>query len=354
MSKKSKIHWPGPRYKEATGRRPASPLPPVRPAPLPGPGTPARPVPELGPQLPAPPVELVPGPPGRGRLAYGRADYRTLPRGPYDSRQPLPWDTHVYPAAPTPPALPASAEAERRACEWLKRKLWPPKDKPITDPGRQLPAGLDVAPMLAAGVDAGAMMRDPRAAGLIGPTPLELLDAYLDAAGIRYFSAKELTAHKWRHGAGRVVAGASSWWFVYDLLGIDYLPKGPHQVLPRHVVPDPQLWPSILPVLRILDRFRYWLNEPVTSISSYRHPLYNAQIEGSKTSRHMRFEAVDFYYPVEEIKGRLFVDLFVDWFEHIYRGNDDGVGRYDGFIHLDIASGRRGTDRLLNWDYRSK
>lgn len=210
--------------------------------------------------------------------------------------------------------------------------------------------------MLPAGVEMSeAALRDPVRSGLFGPTPLELLDAYLDAAGIRHFSAKELTRQKWRHG--QIVRGASAWAHTLDIFGAQLVPKGPWFALPAHVVPDPELWPAILPALRVLDRFRAWLGQPVTVISGYRHPTYNAMIEGAKDSRHMTFQACDFYFPFERTGGdgkrRLQTDLFKDWFAHVYRGNAEGVGVYDTFVHLDVGTRGPGTGKAQNWDKRT-
>lgn len=279
---------------------------------------------------------------------------------------PTPWDAYRYPPTPPAPALPETARAERLACEWLKRKLdgvkqpdAKPEQPALPSQGRRpvLPAP-DVPPMLPAGVEmTQAALADPVRSGLFGATPLELLTAYLKSAGIRHFTAKELTRHKWRNASGRIVSGASAWWFVIDTFGAGITPRGPWFALPGHVVPDPALWPSILPALRVLDRFRHWLFQPVTVISGYRTAVYNLQIEGAADSRHKTFQACDFYYPFDRMgndgKKRLNTDVFKAWFAHVYRGDADGVGVYDGFVHLDINTRGKGTGKAQSWDKRT-
>lgn len=58
--------------------------------------------------------------------------------------------------------------------------------------------------------------------------------------------------------------------------------------------PDPALWTNFAPTLMVLDRVRAALGAPLHVTSSYRHPNYNAQLDGAATlSQHMAFRAAD-------------------------------------------------------------
>lgn len=304
------------------------------------------------PALPGVPIRLPTPPP----------QIPSLPEGPWDVRAPLPWDAHVYPEIPAV-EVPPEYEASFKVARWLEKKLkgedrkrLPPRRERDTRPAlpgkppRELPPVVDrpalpayfpeeaPAEVAAIGMTALEMMSDPQAAGLLGPTPLELYDAYLQSAGIRYFSAKELTPHKWRH-TQQVVRDASVWHFMYDFFAPEIVPKGVHWLLARHVVPPPSQWPRILPALYVLDRFRHWLGEPVIGISGYRHGWYNDQIDGSSTSFHMSNSAIDFTYRRRK-GGYLDHGIFLGWFDRLYRREGDGTGRYHSFIHLDVGHDR--------------
>lgn len=298
-----------------------------------------------------------------------------LPKGPFDPKDAQPWDDYIYPDTPSvvvPEAYEADKYRAEKLREWIDegmprperpklpgRKPAPPERRlpgaPVP-PERRLPAsfgpGRHVAklpqpsPLIQSWKDAGMVPRDffenAEVLGLFGPTPLELYNQYLEAAGIRYFSAWEITEHRWRHANKRLAPGRSSaWHFMYDLFEPEFAPKGFHFLLVKHVVPPPELWPQIIPVLRVLDRFRHWLGKPVRAISGYRHPWYNRQIKGSSTSYHMQNGAVDFTYS-DRFEGYLDHDLFLGFFDQLYRQKGDGTGRYHSFIHVDI-----GWDRHL-------
>ena len=322
------------------------------------------PQPQPQPDLPAPP------PPVEETRPDVVPSLDRLPHGPFDPLEPLPWDTHRYPpiAAPSEEIYQTfEDEAERivKFKRWLKDRK---KKKKKRDPRRlpaprrpELPDRPD-RPALPAGgfaAEAAASFKEPLASGLIGPTPLELLDQYLYAQGIRHFSAKELTRHRWRHT--RQVAPdigdvpSSTWARLYREFPPRLVPKGVHFVLARCVVPDPDLWPSILPALIVLDRFREWLGKPVQGISAYRLPWYNSQIDGSPHSYHMSFAAIDFTYAAR-IPGTNDIDteLFVRFVETLYPQPGDGIGRYaksnGNFIHYDRDMGRHEDSRKwLDW-----
>lgn len=329
-------------------------------------------IPPPTPTLPAPSVPSIPGPvpPGRGPGSGGRRPpLELLPSGPFDARAPLAWDDHVYPDPQKPSeevylAHGAAYNGVKLIADALRRKPTPslPAPKPAPRlPGRTVPRLPAVAPAAFAGQDqmlsstAEELLQAPAASGLVSANPLELLDDYLKAQGIRYFSAWEITQHKWRH-TRQVVPNfgdkrSSAWAHLYDFFSPQIVPKGVHFALARCVVPHPDLWPSILPSLWVLDRFRHWLDKPVAAISGYRHPWYNTQIDGSTTSFHMGFAAVDFTYGARRPDGHLDTEVFVRFFERLYRKQGDGVGRYGTrFIHLDVGMDRHKIEgKGLNW-----
>lgn len=324
-------------------------------------------LPEDGIDINLPAFPGLPGPMPSPAPGAAPARYDLYPRGPYDVADPTPWDPYVYPAAPRPPELPPVTRAERAALSWLydwwrgeqerrarDRERLPNDDKPL------LPASVLSAPSLPSGVgliDALSTREGQTSKGFFSASPLDLLDDFLKRAGIRHIKAHEITPHRWRHVKGikrltlpPVGMRIAAWSHTFDLIP----PDAPvWLILPRYVVPDPDLWPNILPPLRVVDRFREWLGSSVTGISGYRCPWYNAQIEGAKDSRHMRFAGLDFTYGVRDGLGHLDTGVFKRWFEHLYRGPADGLGRYDGFIHLDINTRPRGSGKALNWDKRT-
>ena len=321
------------------------------------------------------PLEPVPGDSRR---------YKDIPAGPYDPRRPLPWDKYEYPATPPPPRMPLAQRLEKKAAEYYL-KWWrglPDEEGELPE----LPPG-ETRPVLPSrGISSRASglagsfgltradvptdqvwreLNDTKAVTfrehitswvkkLYGPSPLELLDQYLRAAGIRHFSAKELTIHKWdgvraarkttppnawRQYRGKTFDGAA-WSFVLDTFGADLFPKTALLLMPRYIVPPPEMWPRIIPALRILDRFREYLGQPVRGISGYRHPAYNTMIQGSEDSFHMSFSAVDFTYRIRLPDDRIDTSVFFNWFNHLYRARGDGTGAYRSFVHLDVGHSR--------------
>lgn len=288
-------------------------------------------------------------------------------KGPLNPRSPLPWDNYIYPETP---AVSEDAIATYDRVQWLceKIKQWskrPRKDKDKPPPDdRLLPAFVGPS--------------DPGAAGLkdalrefSGPSPLEMLQQYLDNAGIRYFSAHELCRHNWfktsvarkqvsdkiRDINGRRISG---WGCVFDVL-----PPNHKLVfaIPTYIVPDPRMWPAIIPVLRVVDRYRHWLKKPVRGVSGYRHPWYNKAIGGSQPkirngkkipgSYHMEFAAFDFSYGINTKNGDIDARMFKRFFWALYRLPGSGMGAYHAFIHVDYDRGRdKVPGKFLRWIHR--
>lgn len=128
------------------------------------------------------------------------------------------------------------------------------------------------------------------------------LDAFLDGAGIKYFSAREIAP-----------VGKRTWTWR----GTATLQEPPRDI-----------WAHILPTLEVLD----WLREQVGPLhvnSGYRDPVYNRIVGGAKDSRHVAFNAIDFYsttHKPHELAALL---------EQYQYASALGIGRYETFVHVD-------------------
>ena len=125
---------------------------------------------------------------------------------------------------------------------------------------------------------------------------------WFDAKKFRNFSSRELV-----------------WYFSKERGGV------------RNSEPPRELWENIVPTLRILDDLRDHLKAPVTISSTYRSPAYNRAIKGASSSRHMKFDAVDF--SVRGVAPARVAAVLIQWRnEGRFKG---GVGVYPSFVHLD-------------------
>jgi uncharacterized protein YcbK (DUF882 family) len=125
--------------------------------------------------------------------------------------------------------------------------------------------------------------------------------SFLDRNQIEFFTAREV-----------LFLGASNAW------------------LKLNTVPDPSLWPNILPALSAADELRRRLGKPIQILSGYRNPAYNRAIGGARNSQHTQFRALDLTarVPIPEL-AKLAKQIRT---EKIFTG---GLGIYPGFIHLD-------------------
>jgi len=101
--------------------------------------------------------------------------------------------------------------------------------------------------------------------------------------------------------------------------------------------PMPEMWQQIVPTLRVVDQLREHFGKPITLLSSYRSPAYNAAIDGAAAkSFHMRFQALDI-----SVEGKTPKQVFAvlkKWRDAgKFRG---GLGLYRTFVHIDT----RGSD----------
>ena len=81
---------------------------------------------------------------------------------------------------------------------------------------------------------------------------------------------------------------------------------------------------------------------PLKVNSGYRSKKYNREIGSNDSSQHVKKKAADIHIDSQEM-GDQIEYWFVD-----YVGVDCGIGRYNGFLHLDT----RGTK--ARWDNRTK
>lgn len=129
---------------------------------------------------------------------------------------------------------------------------------------------------------------------------------YLEAAGVKHFTAPELCDVGRRHRSGAVLRP-----------------------------PPPHLWGNILPTVRIADELREHYGRPAIVHSGYRDPAYNAAIAGSADrSQHLVFRALDL--EVEDVPAA----EVANWLESHPESDRIGLGRYETFTHLDTR-GRR-------------
>lgn len=117
----------------------------------------------------------------------------------------------------------------------------------------------------------------------------------------------------------------------------------------RDGTPYPVAWrEDRLPVVqRLLARVEE-LFGPVTILSAYRTPEYNASLDGAKQSQHMAGRALD-------IKSKIIPAA--DLHALILRAYNNGMlpelrglGAYNGFVHIDT----RPTAKLVRWGNQAK
>lgn len=351
---------------------PALPAPAPRPAPaLPSPGSPGLPV-DRAPTL----DELE-----RWRAQIGR-HVVIAPGGLLGA-----YDPHVYPDAPPIPAevredYAKTRDQARKLLELHKRlKASPtPTPRPALPPAPPARPALPApaSPLVPAGVgrkaipwptnpsvgealsaEIEALSDDLTTSSSRWPwsrtTPEQHLDAWLVQAGIRHFRAGELTRHRWGQisGLGSRPQLGSAWDVLLEVVQPDH---ELHRVMPRLVIPAPELWPAILPALRAVDRFRAWLGAPVVGISAYRLPWYNARIGGAADSAHMAFNALDFTFSKRTPSGDLDAGLWWRWLQATYASPGDGVGAYRDFLHYDWGRGRglSGSRKAARWVHKAR
>lgn len=171
---------------------------------------------------------------------------------------------------------------------------------------------------------------DPKAA--LGLAGLDKLQSLLVSTGIRNFSAAEIC----RLNRARLTSEE-----------------------PSVIVPPSELWPNIVPTLRLAESIRAaWAIDignrggdvtrcGLSVISGYRPAWYNLRVGGAAKSQHVRFAALDLSPANGEI-GR-FLKVAISTIDSIGEGNRIvGLGKYDTFVHIDTGRSSRTT-----WDNRT-
>lgn len=133
---------------------------------------------------------------------------------------------------------------------------------------------------------------------------LDGLQGYLDAHGVRHFTADEIT--QVHHdillsGDAKAIGSQLRQWgrgekaesavFVEALIEeVSQLPKykGVPIALPMHA-----WWPRLCAVTLVADKIRETIGMPVTWINGWRAPLLNAAVGGAKLSGHLGAYACD-------------------------------------------------------------
>lgn len=120
----------------------------------------------------------------------------------------------------------------------------------------------------------------------------------------------------------------------------EFLVKGgSHQTNHLNTDPPRELWPNVVPLVRVLEEVRKTIGHPVVLTSVYRSKAYNDSLPGAaKSSQHMQFRAADLKAPGQGTPA--------DWHAVVKRLRDaglfsGGIGKYKTFVHVDT----RGVNR---------
>lgn len=135
------------------------------------------------------------------------------------------------------------------------------------------------------------------------PIATETFDQWFARQGFKHFDADEFTGY-----------------FHVERRGV------------QNSEPPRELWPNIVPTLRIVDELREHFGRSIVIISSYRSPQYNARIDGAAVkSFHMKFMALDI--TVAGKTPREVHSVLQNWrSKGRFKG---GLGLYSTFVHVD-------------------
>jgi len=98
--------------------------------------------------------------------------------------------------------------------------------------------------------------------------------------------------------------------------------------------PPEELWENVVPLARLLQRFRNEIGHPVVLTSVYRSPAYNNSVPGSaKRSQHMQFRAADFKVPASGNPKQWAARMRDLRKAGAFSG---GIGTYNTFVHVDV------------------
>jgi len=97
--------------------------------------------------------------------------------------------------------------------------------------------------------------------------------------------------------------------------------------------PTGELRQNVEKLAKNLQVLRDSIGKPITIISGYRSPAYNAKIDGAKQSQHMFARAGDI-----KVAGMTPVQVYEAILKLIKEGKieDGGLGLYTTFVHYDV------------------
>lgn len=100
------------------------------------------------------------------------------------------------------------------------------------------------------------------------------------------------------------------------------------------------LFASTMTFIKVLERFRYWLNQPMIVVSWYRTEAENKAVGGIKTSNHLTGTAIDWKLSKKAFNKALFIQYATKWAELCkYFGCVGEAGLYsDGWIHFGMQN----------------
>lgn len=119
----------------------------------------------------------------------------------------------------------------------------------------------------------------------------------------------------------------------------EFLTKGASHFAPGkahglNTDPPHDMWRNVIPLVRLLDRFREEFGSGVRLSSVYRSPKYNAAIDGSATrSQHMEFRAADITVPDKGTPKQWAAKFREMRGDRVFSG---GIGIYRTFVHVDV------------------
>ena len=91
-------------------------------------------------------------------------------------------------------------------------------------------------------------------------------------------------------------------------------------------------------LIKVLERLRVHVREPITVTSGNRCHKYNMEIGGSKGSQHLWSKAADIQvnkWPPEAI-----YDILDAWYPDTY-----GIGKYRSWVHIDVRKHKARWDK---------
>ncbi len=125
----------------------------------------------------------------------------------------------------------------------------------------------------------------------------------------------------------------------------EFLVKGgSHAANGLNTDPPEELWPNVVRLVNVLDKFREAVGKSVVLTSVYRSKAYNRAIGGAERSQHTAFCAADFKIPGSTNTGDWANKLKSMRNQGVFEG---GIGIYNTFVHVDCRGYR------ADWDRRS-